>query len=125
MLNSQTQDHLHTRVDYANDAEQSSTTGQFPKENAVLDEIIGYCQSKRRELVQRPEKRRKPVSICHVGIFEVRRMIEMLPRQKADLTKLKHFAKREIDLVDRCEGNVGLTLLRLLRLCEAKQSQLR
>jgi len=106
------------------DAEGSSEILRVSEEHTVLDEIIGYCKSKRRELVQRPEKRRKPVSICHVGIFEVRRMIEMLPRQKADLSKLKHFAKREIDLVDRCEGNVGPTLLRLFRLCEAKQSQL-
>ena len=125
MLNSQTQDHLHTRVDYANDAEQSSTTRQFAKEYAALDEIVGYCQSKRRALIQSPEKRRTPTTCHHIGIFRLRRMIGAMPNRKSDLTRLKEFARREINGIDRCEGHVVPTLDDLVAHCEAKQSQLR
>ena len=118
------QENSKPQLSMADHAERSSVNGPASEEHAVLVEIIDRCKAKRRELRKRPKIRRTATRIHHVGVFEVRRTIEAMPHKKVNLSHLRRIAKHEINGIDRCEGNVGPTLLRLIRLCEAKQSQL-
>ena len=119
------QENSKPQLSMADHAERSSVNGPASEEHAVLDEIIDRCKAKRRELRQRPKKLRTATWIHHVGVFEVRRTIEAMPHKKVNLSHLRRIAKREINGIDRCEGNVVSTLDDLIGLCEAKQSQLR
>jgi len=117
-------DYSHTQLESTDGAKESWEILRVSEEHAVLVEIIDRCKAKRRELRQRPKKLRTATWIHHVGVFEVRRTIEAMPDKKVNLSHLRRIAKREINGIDRCEGNVGPTLLRLFRLCEATKSQL-